>query len=1119
MILRDISYVPVLYKIFDDLIVNISDNNLCDKKMNCICIDINSADNKIVVYNNGHGTPFVIQHENKIYISSLIFDHLLSLADYNDDDKKIVDGRNGYGAKLCNIFSTYFKIETSSRKNNNYFSQVWYGNIQTAEEPIKRPPTGDFTRVTFKPDLKKFNMTHLDKDIVDLFIRRAYDLAGSLKDVKVYLNNQCLPVSGFRNYIDLFIKDKKDRNNEPLKLAHEVVNDRWEIALALSDKGYQQISFVNSIATTGGGNHIDHVTDQIISKLIETVKKKSGKSKVDLKPHQIRNHLWVFVNCLIENPTFDSQTKETMTLQSKNFGSKCAPSEKFFTSIMKIGIVDSILSWIRFKQQTEMDKKLSSKKISKLKGIPKLEDANDAGTINSLDCTLILTEGDSAKSLVIAGINIIGRDKFGVYPLQGKMINFREATHKQIMENNAINDLIEILGLRYKKEYNTIEDLKTLRYGKFMIMADPDPDGSHLCGLIIDFIHINWPSLIKKNFLEKFIVPIIKVSKDGYIRAFYSLPDFDEWKQQTQNNKSYKIKYYNGLGTFTSKEIKEYFSDMERHRIKFCYDDEDDDKALELAFSKKMIEARKEWLTKGMEERRRRRDNGEKPIYSHEHNTQKVIIKDFINNDLFLFSYMKNKRTIQSLIDGFRTVQRKVIYTCFKRNDKREVKVAQLAGSVGELSAYHHAEISLETTIFNLAHNFVGSNNINLLQPLGQFGTRLQGGKDAASSRYIYTLLSPLARKLFPPMDDPLLTYKYDDNLKIEPEYYVPILPMVLINGAEGIGTGWNSKVPNYDPRAIVENIKRMLRNEEPLDMNPWYKGFTGTVEKVTPMEYVIKGEVAELSEQFIEINELPIGTWTQVYKETVLDPMLHGTEKKPAIINNYREYHTDKTVKFLVEMNESSLEDVKRVGIRKQFKLLTKMTNSKMFLFDQNGNIRHFDSVLDILREFFSVRFDYYVRRKKYYQAMFKAELLKLENQIRFILNDKKIIMEDFEDEEFVKILIERKYDSDPVKAWRKEFNIDQNEPDTTSNNENKDVENDDKMPETEEEKKYDFHYIFDMSIQTMSRRNVHKLMKKRDAKKSELEDLKLSTPQMLWERDLDAFVEELDRVEKNER
>ncbi|KAH7638897.1 dna topoisomerase 2-alpha-like protein [Dermatophagoides farinae] len=497
--------------------------------------------------------------------------------------------------------------------------------------------------------------------------------------------------------------------------------------------------------------------------------------------------------------------------------------------------------------------------------------------------------------------------------------------------------------------------------------------------------------------------------------------------------------------------------------------------------------------------------------------------QDFDNVLSDILRMANSHRLIPSLVDGFKPWQRKIIYTCFKRNYKDNVNVEKLAGLVVASTLYNHCIKYLIKSIFKLAQDFVGSNNISLLQSFDQigFGSRFLGVEAVAADKpsYVNTMLSPLARKLFPPLDDPLLAYQYEDNQSIEPKYYVPIIPMVLVNGA--VGSGCKTMIPSYDPRAIVENIKRMLRNEEPLDMNPWYKNFKGTVVKVEPMNYVINGEVAKLDEQTIEITELPIGTWTLPYEETVLKPMLHGTETSFPLINDYESYYT--TTKFIIKMNENSLEKVIQDGIHKEFKLQTSMSISSMFLLDKNGVIRRYKSALDILREFFHVRLDFYVRRKKYHEGMLEAEILKLENQFRFILaiKAKKIIMENYEDgdKEFHKVLTELKFDSDPVKTWLKKFNIDQNEPDTTSNNENVDVKDDDKIPEMEEEKKYDFDYLIGMPIRAWIKERVEKLMKKRDAKKSELEELKRSTPQMLWEKDLDAFVEEYERMEKNER
>ncbi|RVE40121.1 hypothetical protein evm_015229 [Chilo suppressalis] len=245
-------------------------------------------------------------------------------------------------------------------------------------------------------------------------------------------------------------------------------------------------------------------------------------------------------------------------------------------------------------------------------------------------------------------------------------------------------------------------------------------------------------------------------------------------------------------------------------------------------------------------------------------------------------------------------------------------------------------EQSLAMTIVNLAQNYVGSNNINLLEPRGQFGTRLCGGKDSASPRYIFTLMSPLTRLIFHPHDDPLLVHEFEDNQKIEPVHYLPIIPMVLVNGAEGIGTGWSTKIPNYNPRDIVQNIRRMLDGEEPKPMHPWYKNFRGSVEGYGD-KYVISGEAAILPNEKIEITELPVGVWTQNYKENVLEPML-GTDKVKPLISEYREYNTDTTVRFVVTLLPGKLSEVEAEGIHKVFKLQTTISLTCMNAFDHNN-------------------------------------------------------------------------------------------------------------------------------------------------------------------------------------
>uniref|UniRef100_A0A671W2R0 DNA topoisomerase 2 n=1 Tax=Sparus aurata TaxID=8175 RepID=A0A671W2R0_SPAAU len=1098
---RDVTFVPGLYKIFDEILVNAADNKQRDKSMNCIKISIDVENNTISVWNNGKGIPVVEHKVEKVYVPALIFGQLLTSSNYDDEEKKVTGGRNGYGAKLCNIFSTKFTVETACKVSKKTFKQTWYDNMGRAGDANIRSFDGEeYTCITFRPDLPKFKMSTLDKDTVALMTRRAYDIAGASKSVRVFFNGKRLPVSGFRSYVDMYLKDKVDEVGNALTVVHEIVNERWEVCLTMSEKGFQQVSFVNSIATTKGGRHVDYVADQVVAKLIEVVKKKN-KAGVAVKPFQVKNHMWLFVNCLIENPTFDSQTKENMTLQHKSFGSTCPLGDKFIKQATSCGIVESIMNWVKFKAQTQLNKKCSAVKHTKIKGVPKLDDANDAGGKNSIACTLILTEGDSAKTLAVSGLGVVGRDRYGVFPLRGKMLNVREASLKQIMENAEINNIIKILGLQYKKNYSDPESLKSLRYGKIMIMTDQDQDGSHIKGLLINFIHHNWPSLLRHNFLEEFITPIIKASCKKTVLSFYSIPEFNAWKESQPNTKSWKIKYYKGLGTSTSQEAKEYFSDMQRHRIPFKYAGPEDDEAITLAFSKKKVDERKEWLTNFMVNRRQRREHNLPEDYLYGQATKSLSYNDFVNKELVLFSNSDNERSIPCLVDGLKPGQRKVLYCCFKRNDKREVKVAQLAGSVAEMSAYHHGEVSLMMTIVGLAQNFVGSNNLNLLQPLGQFGTRLHGGKDSASPRYIFTMLSPLARLVFPAVDDNLLKYNYDDNQRVEPEWYMPIIPTVLVNGAEGIGTGWASKLPNYDIREIINNIHRMLNGDEPLPMLPNYKGFRGTIEKVMENQFMNSGEVAIIDSTTIEISELPVKSWTQTYKENVLEPMLNGTEKVPSLITDFKEYHTDTTVRFVVKMTEEKLREAEAANLHKVFKLQSPLTCNSMVLFDHVGSLKKYESVQDILKDFFELRMKYYVLRKDWLTGMLGAESAKLTNQARFILEKIQgtLVIENKPKKELIRMLQQMGYDSDPVKAWKEA--------------QEKEMEQEDEEEaEKEDTSGPDYNYLLSMPMWFLTKEKKEELCKQRDAKITELNALKKKSPADMWKEDLAAFSEELE-------
>lgn len=1099
MVYRKISYVPALYKIFDEILVNAADNLQRDPQgMDGIKVEIDQENCSISVWNNGRGLPVVMHKEQKVYVPELVFGHLLTSDNYDDTACKVVGGRNGYGAKLANVFSTEFKVETCDGKNR--FTQVFRNNMQVKGKPeIVPSKEKSFTCITFKPDLAKFGMTKLDDDIVSLLSKRVYDVAGStLEKCGVHLNGEKLDIKNFRDYCDLYLLTRQG-----VPQIYEKCSDRWEICVSLTESGFNQVSFVNSICTIRGGTHVTHVSDQIVEAILEKVKtqsKEKVKGGVDVKPHHVRNHIWVFIKCLIENPAFDSQTKETLTTKQSKFGSRCELSEKFLSEVSSCGVVDLILMAAMAKSKVDLGKKLkaNTSRVTRLTGIPKLEDANDAGGKLSGECSLILTEGDSAKALAVSGLSVIGRDKWGVFPLRGKVLNVRDATLKQMMANEEIQNLIKIIGLDLNKEYDA--ELKGLRYGSIMIMADQDTDGSHIKGLLINLIHAWWPSLARlPGFIKEFFTPIVKATRGKTQLCFYTLPEYEAWKTETNGGKGYKIKYYKGLGTSTSKEAKEYFGALDTHQIKYRYDGVEDDRSIDLAFNKKRSDDRKAWI------------NSYEDGNLIDHTQKEVSYKDFVDKELVLFAKANVSRAIPSMVDGFKPSQRKVLFGCFKRNLKNDVKVAQLVGYVSEQAAYHHGETSLSETIVGMAQDFVGSNNINLLMPQGQFGTRLQGGKDSASARYIYTRLAPITRAIFPAADDHVLEYQNEDGLSVEPRWYCPILPMVLVNGVEGIGTGWSSSVPNFNPRDIISNLRRWLKGKPLEDMTPWYAGFCGRIVKSKEEgKFEVAGIISYLGDNKAEITELPVKRWTQDYREFLEEHLPKGEKKKEGnkLLEDYQEHHSEKTVHFELSLSAEGNAQAEKDNLEKAFKMRSSISLNNMMLFNADGKIKKYDSALDILREFADVRLSIYETRKAYLLARLTRECEVLSAKARFV----KMVIEG-------KIVIRKRKIVDLAQDLRKNgFKAlwelkGESAAETEEKGEDEEADEDDgsgeegDAPDATRKAVKDFEYLVGMPISTLTAEKVAKLMQEQEKKAQELQTLKRKKPSDLWLEDLEVL------------
>ncbi|XP_020170290.3 DNA topoisomerase 2 isoform X3 [Aegilops tauschii subsp. strangulata] len=362
----------------------------------------------------------------------------------------------------------------------------------------------------------------------------------------------------------------------------------WEICLTLSDGEFNQVSFTNGHSTLGG-SHVDCVADQVIAYVMRNIEE-SGKQR-EITHENVKSWLWLFLNVTDENATFDLPCKETVT-NSKVF--TCKLSDEFLQKFIEFGIINILCPM----GDPTIESDLSDSDVT---GIPKLDDVKFAGGTKARKCTLILTEGDSAKLLVMNALGTIGRDYYGVYPLNGKIMNVNGRTPAQVWESSKVQTIMRIMGLKFERKYSVVDGL---RYGRIMIMMDQDVDGSHIKGLIINLFLECWPSLLKvEGFLQQFITPIIRLSHNSESILFYSMIEYKLWNERHEGEAgNWTVKYYKGLGTSTTADAAKYFRHMRKHTRNFIWRGVEDSTSIKLAFDRKSAALRKEWMKIGFED-------------------------------------------------------------------------------------------------------------------------------------------------------------------------------------------------------------------------------------------------------------------------------------------------------------------------------------------------------------------------------------------------------------------------------------------------------------------------------------------------------------------------------------
>jgi len=1030
----------------------------------------------------------------------------------------------------CNIFSDKFDIELYNPSEEAIYRQKWSRNMFD-----KSPPTFDrtkshfpksegktgYTKISWHPDYKRFGMTGLDDDFMSVVEKSVYDYAliARINGVTTYYNDKELPITDLQSYVQLYYTSPPE---EMIQLKSE---DCTVVVAPKADPLFKgdlmQVSFMNGILTIDGGVHVDEWEEAIFRPIINKInktkpekkeeKKKKTIAKAKKKPERptidithIRKYFSIFIVAEADNPTFKGQNKTYFNGPPIQVKVKRTDISK----LMKWSFVDRIEDSIRFRELSVL--KDAGKKKRNYTRVEGLDDANNAGDKKlGKDCILTLSEGDSAATYIVNGMKYgiegkKGHDNIGIFPLRGKILNVRNASIATIVKNKEVKSIIMALGLEYGLDYTLLENRNKLRYGKLYAVADSDYDGAHIIALIYNLFHTLFPSLLEAGDFFHFLrIPIIKINTKETKLSFLFYYEAQKYLETHHPGKK-AIRYFKGLGTSNKADVKEDFG---RYPVSVILDDSGNE-LMQQVFATDDSDFRKDWLINYVPTIKSRT--------TEDYQIEEISITNYLNEEMICYSIDSCKRAIACILDGLKESHRKVLSAAFKKKlsyKKSSLKVAQFAGYVAEHMGYHHGEQNLYDTITKMGQRFAGSNNIPLFVDDGQFGSRRGGGnklspgKDAAKARYLFTRLDMLTRLIYRPEDDPYLPDKIDEGEVVEKQYYLPIVPMLLVNGSSGIGTGSSSNVPMYNVLDIIDWIETWMdkggnvREEskgvifyETPDLCPYYRGFIGKIE-VDGSKITTYGKLEEIAKNTYRITEIPIGRLNmsiQKFKEK-LEKMQEDKQLKK-IKNNSPDGDIPD---FTIITDDDGINPT-----LKNLKLVDTLSTSNMVLFDEADKLRKFKSIEDILLYYCERRYDLYKTRKEGQLDQIRQDLKWATNKVKFIrsIDSNEISILDRDEGELDQELVELKFDRKPVIRKGKVQNVDDED------------EEDEKREEDDGALvKSTFDYLLDMRARSLNiQSKVFKNLEKEcESLKKKIVELEAMTVEEIWKGELKELKE----------
>ncbi len=1086
---------------FSNIIDNKWESELMKVKMTTV--KINFSEDYFRTENDGRWIPVELQEFEEIdpvtkktvireaYPVEIFFTELRSGTNYDDDEDRKTSGRNGIGIKTLVFFSKKTIVTCFDPQNKKKIVLTTTDNGKTVVlgKPEKYSGKSGKTVIECYPDFKRFGLEKYTTNWIAYFKKHAYDMA-MITGLKVYFNDELIPVKNIKQYAQTVIGKSSNMI--------EINAQDCDVVLAERDPSFRDnkishISFVNGIFTKNGGTHVNSWKDKLLGQIRDALNK-TIKAPKDLDEKKIpkysidyfSQYFILFVRCEVDKPVFDSQTKDELHKPKISLTGKDGKfSEQELSKIMKWNFVSSAQDRWNFELDKVFDKvgKEHDKHYN-----PKVRLANWANSAKKKNTYFYITEGDSAKQLIEAGCSYIenGFNMYGVFPIRGKLPNAMKKSLNAMTANKEAQAIKSALNLRKNVDYQESTNISTLSHNGLRIATDSDADGSHIAALILAFFYAQYISLFKAGYISIQIFPKASKIIRGKKHFYYRDEDYKDLKD---------VKYYKGLGTFRNEDAEEFFNNQ---KIIVLIPTEEDEKWMNLALGDGETDKRKSWIAKYID--RKLNEEIESSLIEGD-----LEIPKFIKENLSVFFDEAFYRAIPSFVDGCKEGQRKNLFTLTEENiymdDKcilDSVKLPALQGKILAKSEYHHGDDALGGSLVTQAQGYPGSNNIPYLFNDGQFGSR-HGDKHAAF-RYIGSKLDPIVRYIINKKDLPICEYKKGESKMIEPHYYPMLIPMLLVNGAYGIGVGYSCNIPCFNPLDIVQKIKNFLTEEEEDDeeLMPWYRGYSGKIEK-NGKKWKSTGTLKKVKDGLYEITELPISgkyAKTHTYKD-----FLWNWKKGKKNIKKINEDHTVNTVRFEILTDNSTVlkeEDLK----------LSANIQFNMWLVNHDGRPVFYDSIDKYLKDWCNHRLSIYKIRKKYWLNRLKFEKEVAEEKVRFInqVLDDEIILKRKKKEVVIQELIDNGYKKCNFQLceWLSEEE-DENE-ELEFQGEGKEGDEEEKKQKTP---KWTLEYITKIGIMQQTEEEVERLKKEAEKKKEEYLALKKKKIEQIWMEELEAFEE----------